>query len=247
MVEEMSITVNLAEVLRQEIYAQLGKAETEEVNLDRSWMRLGTMLAAFKAQECWRDLDGYASFDEFIGELKNRYHRGRTQLYAYLSVAETLGPVIPAETLEKIGISKAMELKRAMVKSGKQLPEELVTAAEAPTTTIKELRGLVGEALHVTDDRTPGTWFDWGGSFLTPEEKQLFKDAVCVTIRLLDIKKEVPDHIQRKAIFLAWAQEFLGTHSAEVYGPDSNLQDVSHQQAAILLPVSGGREDEASS
>ena len=231
--EHIEVVVNVAELLRQEIYTQLGKAEVEEASLDHSWMKLGVLLAAFKAKECWRELDGYASFDEFIGELKNRYHRGRTQLYAYLSVAETLGPVIPAETLEKIGISKAMELKRAMVKSGKQLPAALVTAALEASTTIKELRGLVGEALNLTDDRTPGTWFDFDGVYFTKDEREEFKAAVILTERLLELSKDLPDHMRRKAIFTAWMQEFVGTHAAEVNGPAMTTTP------AKLLPVGG--------
>ena len=217
--EHIEVVVNVAELLRQEIYTQLGKAEVEEASLDHSWMKLGVLLAAFKAKECWRELDGYVTFDEFIGELKHRYNRGRTQLYAYLGVAETLGPIIPAETLERIGVSKAMELKRAMVKSGKQLPESLIAAAQESTTTIKELRGLVGEALNLADDRTPGTWFDFDGCFFTKDEREEFKAAVVLTERLLELSKDLPDHMRRKAIFTAWMQEFVGTHAAEINGP----------------------------
>lgn len=227
-----AIEISPAMLLRAEIYDQLGKAAANEIVLDQSWMRLGRLLASFKAAECWRELD-YGNFDAFMLELRDKYHRGRTQLWAYLSVAETLGSVIPAETLERIGISKAMELKRAMVRSGKQLPAALVAAAEESTTTIKELRGLVGEALNLTDDRTPGTWFDFDGCFMTKDEREEFKAAVIITEHLLELSRDLPDHMRRKVIFFAWLQEFIGTHAAEVNGPAMTTT------VAKLLPVGG--------
>ena len=227
-----AIELTPAMLLRAEIYQQLEESGSKEYVLDRSWMRLGQLLAQFKKDECWRDT-GYQSFETFMDELRKTHKRGRTQLWAYLSVAETLGPVILAETLEKIGISKAMELKRAMVKSGKQLPESLIAAAQESTTTIKELRGLVGEALNLTDDRTPGTWFDFDGVYFTKDEREEFKAAVILTARLLELSKDLPDHMRRKAIFTAWMQEFVGTHAAEVNGPAMTTTP------AKLLPVGG--------
>ena len=43
--EHIEVVVNVAELLRQEIYTQLGKAEVEEASLDHSWMKLGVLLA----------------------------------------------------------------------------------------------------------------------------------------------------------------------------------------------------------
>ena len=228
-----AIELTPAMLLRAEIYQQLEESGSKEYVLDRSWMRLGQLLAQFKKDECWRDT-GYQSFETFMDELRKTHKRGRSQLWAYLSVAETLGPAIDSSTLEEIGISKAGVLKNALKKSEKKtLPQDLIDAAKRRLVTAKELRVMAAEAMNVEMKPDNGTWFDWGGSYLTPEDRKLFKEAVEVTLRVLDIQKHVPDHVQRKEVFLAWAQEFLGTHAAEVNGPAMTTTP------AKLLPVGG--------
>ena len=211
-----------AEGLRQDIYDQLGQIGKAENSLEHSYVRLGAMLCAFKAGEYWRDLasmDGviYPNFDAFMLELRDHFQKGRTQLWSYLGVAEKLLPLVSAEKLDAMGISKALELQR-VVKRGQKLTPEAVAEAVAPETTIKQLRASLAEMYQIVDDRPTGTWFDFDGAFFTSEEKKEFEDAVRVTVMLLGLKKEIPAHIQRKEIFLAWAREFLGTHSADVYG-----------------------------
>ncbi len=206
-----------AELLRLKIFTELEGTTVACFALEQSWVRLGVLLSEFKQQEHWRSL-GYQTFDDFISELKSKFNRGRTVLYGYLAVAEVLLPTMSADALEKMGISKALELKRAMKKlDGKPLPAGLLEAALDPSKTTTELRGAIGSALHITEE-PKGTWFDWGGSFLSKEERAFMKEAFCVTIGLLGIKQDIPEHIQRKAVFTAWAEEFYGTHSSEFYG-----------------------------
>src|SRR5208282_3852661 len=208
----------VAEHARLEIYGQLGEATKNEVVLEASWMRLGKLLAEFKAAEHWRLL-GYETFPKFMLELRDKYNRGKTQLWNYLTVAEKLLPLYPAEKLEAMGISKAMEFARALGNSKTVLPQEIIDKATEQGTTIKKLRGLIGVAQHGGVAPEQSSWFDWGGSFLTAGEKEEIKEAIRVTIRLLGIAPHVPEHIQRKEIFLAWAKEFYGTYASEVFGP----------------------------
>ncbi len=220
----MSTTLNTfgvtAEELRAAIYGQLGETVVKETELDHSYARLGHLLAAFKAGEYWRGL-AYPNFDAFMLELRERFNRGRSQLYAYLSVAEKLLPLMSADDLDSMGISKAQEIKRAVCGvPGRKLTTEIIAAALNPKTTGKELRAVLAEAYNITDDNRPkGAWFDFGGAYLSSEERKLFVDTVKMTTALLGLKKETPEHIQRREILLAWASEFMGTHAVEVYGP----------------------------
>ncbi len=216
--------------LRRRIYNVLENSTAGEFALEQSWTRLGVLLSAFKAQESWRPL-GYVTFDDFITELKMKFKRGRTVLYGYLSCAEVLLPIIGAEKLEQMGISKSLELKRAVKKlENKPLPPALLEAALDASKTTKELRATIGQALNLTPDEK-GVWFDWGGSFLSKEERAFMKEVFSVTKALLGIKADVPEHIQRKAIFTAWAEEFYGTHSSEFYGQNSS----SRNSPAVLV------------
>jgi hypothetical protein len=219
--------------LRQRIYHELGAIVPMEANLEHSYIRLGNLLAAFKHEECWRELPAsngqpYANFDAFMYELRDLYHRGRTQLWAYLSVAEKLLPLVDAETLDKIGISKAQELKRALA-PGRVLTPEIIDVAANPKTTIKELRATLYATFNITDDNRPvGQWFDFGGAYLTPDERKEFIEFVKVASAILCLKRETADWIQRKECLMAAAREFLGTHAAEVYGPgvEQNVEPV---------------------
>ena|SRR5208337_2418648 len=208
-----------AEALRVRIFNELEGTSVACFALEQSWTRLAVMLAEFKSRECWRMYpDLYKTFDDFMDELRHRFKRGRTMLYGYLSVAENLLPTIGADKLEQMGISKALELKRALKKlNGKPMPNELVVAALDPSKTTKELRGDIGKALNLTPDET-GTWFDCGGFFITAEERAEFKEAFLATEGLLGLNTTTPDHIRRKEVILTWMREWWGTHAAEFNG-----------------------------
>lgn len=218
-----------AQGLRERIYTELGRIGVAEGTLEHSYVRLGSALAEFKRGEYWRDLKSakgtaYLNLDEFMVELRERYRKGRTQLWAYLSVCEKLLPSIPAVKLDEIGISKAQELKRALkYVPNRQFAENVITTAADSKVTIKELRAVLHETYEIVDDGRPaGTWFDFGGAYLTTEERKEFVDAIRVCVRVLGLKKETADWIQRKECLLAMAREFLGTHAADVYGPEAS-------------------------
>jgi hypothetical protein len=229
-----------ASELRRRIYNVLENTTVTAFALEQSWTRLGVMLAEFKAQECWREFpELYKTFDDFMEELKVRFKRGRTQLWGYLSVAEKLLPTIDAATLEQMGISKALELKRAMKRlEGKPLPQELLAAALDPAKTTKELRGDIGKALNMSPEPA-GTWIDLDGFFVTPDERKEFKEAYIATEGLLGLKRELPPHIIRKEVFLCWMREWWGTHAAEFNGAPQvpNAAPVLLQQYDNLAKV----------
>lgn len=212
-----------AEFRRQAIYDLLAQNTAQEVQLEMNWLKMGRMLTEFKAAEAWRGLAGpegklYLGFDDFMLELRDRWNRGKSTLWAYQACAEKLLPLIPAETLDEIGITKAQELKRA-VGLGIKLDDVVIEAARCKATTVKELRGILAQLLNVPDDRMPGAWFDFDGTYLTKEERTEFKECWEMTVRLLGLKQEQSVVFHRHEIFLAWIREFAGTHYADVYGP----------------------------
>ena len=224
------LVLSAAAAIRDELYRQMESLAASECTLARSYVRFGKSLLQFKQQECWRAL-GYESFNAFVTELVTKWGRKRTQIYAYLSVVEVLLPTIPAEQLEAMGISKATELKYALEKQHKtdasaRIPEDVVLAALNRNTTGKELRAMIGNAFNQTDDREAGTWYDCDGFYMTAEERKEYAAAVKMTIIQLGLKKEIAEHIQRKAVYMAWMQEYFATHAAEVYGagaPENQL------------------------
>lgn len=181
-------------------------------------------MAGVKRDELWRDEmnsvgDPYIGFEAFMSDMGTRYRRSVSQLYAYMGVAEKLLPFISFANLDKMGITKATELKRAASKINMALPESVIEAALKSETTAKEVRALLFESLNLGPDNRPtGTYFDFGGAVLSSEERAEFVEFIKVAKAVLDIPKAMPEWLQRKEIILWAAREFTATHAPEVYG-----------------------------
>lgn len=201
-----------------QLYREMDKACAGEVALEKNWMRVGQLIVKCKQTEDWRG-KGFESFEKFMQFLRERYQRGKTQLWGYMTVAEHLLPIMPEEQLQAIGISKALEIRRAMAKAERtDVPKELLAQAAAGTISTEQLKAELSRAFNTTPDEK-GTWRDTGGFFATKDEWDEWTRAVKMTVKLLNIAPHVPDHIQRKEILLHWAREFYATHAHDVYGP----------------------------
>lgn len=220
-----------AESARQDIYDNLEAIAVDEVRLDHSYARLGAMLLEFRRDECWRPL-GYESFGKFLQEIHTKFNRDTSTLHGYIGVAEKLLPFVDAATLDQIGISKALEIKRALSISGRALTPEVIEAARDSSQTVKQLRAMLHEAYSLPADlRGEGaTWFDFGGAWMTPSEKKEFLEAVTVMKRALGLTKSTPEWLQRKEILCFAMREAFATHAPAVYGtqpaPEPNVDSV---------------------
>ena len=205
--------------LQSEIYTELASLAAKENELDHSYVRLGALLVLYKQSESWR-AHGYANFDDFMEGLRARFNRARKTLYKYLGVVENLLPVVTAEDLNDIGISKAMELKYALSFPGRKITPEVLAAAKDENVTVKQLRAVLHLEYTLPPDQRPtGTWFDCGGWYMDKEERVEFVEAIKVGMAVLGIRKETPEWQQRKLIIMTALQEFLAAHGPEVYGP----------------------------
>lgn len=202
--------------LRAAIEAELTGALGKEEDLSRSYVRLGVLLYQFREKEAWRALN-YSGFNHFISEMGERFDRGRTQLYSYISTVEKLLPQVSAETLEQIGTSKAQALVRAQRSSGgRLLPESVLDAARDPKVTANQLRTLAYEAYDVhLPDTEKGVWVDLG-FYASFDEREILKRAFRTAERTDPvIGKELPDHVRRKEAILRWALDYLSSFEAQ--------------------------------
>ena len=215
-----------AALLKQaEIDELLGQISVHELRLSKSFARLASRLKEMKVNQYWMSL-GYDKFTSYFEVVRGKIGRERSQMYAILSVAETLLPLLTEGQLEEVGISKAHELKR-LVKEGGNIesniadprgPEgqivRIMDYASDPKVTTKQLHVKVNELLHVTED-VQGTWADMGGFYITPDEKKEVDLFWEVGRRLLAPKDEQQDHVWKKIVFLDAVREALGTWLAE--------------------------------
>lgn len=223
----------MANELLDKIHAQLGAAVLNETILEKSWMELGQTLLLVRDTEEWQAA-GFESFAQFMMGLREKYKRGKTQLWNYLTVAESLLPTISALALEDMGISKAIELKRALRKTGKAIPTEIVQAATNSATSAGDIRKLLGNAFNIAPD-DKSKWYDLDGIFMTVEEREEFKETVLLTKAEMDISPATPEHVRRKMVWFAWMQEYRATHLPEQNAPEEK----QNTPATLLLPAHG--------
>lgn len=203
----------------------LNSISAHELRLAKSYARLGSKLKEMKSNFYWMSL-GYNRFSEYLEFIRGRIGRERSQVYAILSVAETLLPAMTEEQLETVGITKAHELRR-LVNHGGSLEATFGVAIMAgdaswgeevrimdyaadPKVTAKQLRVKVNEILHVHED-VGGLWYDPQGFYATTDERKEIEQFWSWGKTFLQIKDEQPDHAWKKEVFMAAVRECLGS------------------------------------
>ena len=181
---------------------------------EQNWVKLGSLISKVRQKKYWHSY-GFTSFGSYVASLEPKVWRKRSQVYLCVGVIEKLENQIPLADLEKMGISKAYELKKYATESGKIVPEDLIKTALDPETDLTELKATVADALHKSPDEK-GTWFDFGGFYVTPDEKQQIEDIVELA-KSVDpaIPHNIPEHVIRKEVFMRLIMEFQATYAGQ--------------------------------
>jgi hypothetical protein len=207
---------------RDEIDALLGSINAHELKLAHSYARLGSLLRTVKNEQYWIAY-GYERFSSYLQFICEKINRQRSQVYAILTVAETLLPHLSEDQLQVIGINKAHELRR-LVKEGGTItawthsfengPEgesiRLMDYAADPKVTAAQLRIKVNELLHAHEG-PKGNWIDLGGFYLDAGERKEVEDFWGQGRQVLELGSEQSDHVWKKQVFLAAVRECLGS------------------------------------
>jgi len=205
----------------------LNSISAHELRLAKSYARLGSKLKEMKSNFYWMSL-GYNRFSEYLEFIRGRIGRERSQVYAILSVAETLLPAMTEEQLETVGITKAHELRRLVNQGGNlhapAFPDDvtwdavdfvqIMDYAADPKVTAKQLRVKVNELLHVHED-VQGLWYDLPGFYATPDERKEIEQFWELGRKLLAPMDEQQDHVWKKIVFLDAVRESYGTWVVE--------------------------------
>jgi hypothetical protein len=200
-----------------EIDVLLGQISSHEMRLASSYARLGGLLREVKLQQYWIAL-GYDRFSSYLESIRGKIDRQRSQMYAILSVAEALLPLMSEEQMEKIGITKSHELRRLVLQGGSIETVISLSAAECyplweyasdPNVTAAQLRVKVNELLHIHE--TPsGLWFELPGFYATPDERKEISAFWELGRKVLQIASEKEYEIH-KEVFLAATRECRST------------------------------------
>jgi hypothetical protein len=203
-----------SEQVKQQIDDTLQRISDHQWTLGKAYVRLGCLSLEVRENKYWSSW-GYPSFGSFVDSIKDRLDRGRSTVYATISVAERLLPHVLEADLERMGISRAQELARFVKQSGRKVTPRLLLMALDDSRTIEELHSAVLEELQEKGEVKGKWWAPFAGSYYTPEEKLEVQQAMSAARNVLGLGVEVPDHQAHKLILLAFAQEFQSSNPME--------------------------------
>jgi hypothetical protein len=200
-----------AHKIHQQILAIMNEAHAKEAELQSSYIKLGSLIFTMQAKSLWIPLN-YSTWTEYFTFLQEKFDSSRSSLYAYMSIAKTLQPIVGEKKLLDMGVTKAGDLKKAVVASGKAPSPEILAQAVNPKISTKQFRQDLFEEMHVKDHNEKGTWFDMGGFYLTPDEKIELLETLDLAKNIdPPIPNSLPEHVQRKAAIMRLVHEFKST------------------------------------
>jgi hypothetical protein len=207
--------------LANEIESEVLRVIANEISVSRGYAKLARLLVIFKFNEGWRET-GHGSFNAYLLSLKEKYDRSSQALYHYVTVAERLLPSVGEEGLDRMGITKAIEIVKASRRAKKDVPKELIDAALLDSNGTAEIRALAFKVFEFDGQDLPrGKYLDLGGFYVDEEQYETFKEAYRISARKLNLPADMPDWQKKQKTFLFWAQEISGTYAAEVYGEEA--------------------------
>lgn len=204
-----------AESLLARVDNLLDKTRQTQEQLYRNFVEVGIALNEVKGSRAWM-LRGH-SFDAYLMSCQDRFGRKRTSLYSYTAIAETLSGSIPHKQLIGMGISKCQSLAQYVKKAGKQPTPEMILAASDPKIGVDEFQAKVYS--EMSDAPEKGKWFDFGGAYLTPDEKaEILRGFDVAANTDPAIPQNIPDWSRTKQIMQRFVQEFIATYEPVLQG-----------------------------
>lgn len=196
----------------EQIDSLINRLLSKEGELDHGYAKLGLLLVEVSEQELWREA-GFKSFDTYLSTLIERYHKGRTQLYAFFTSVREMKPYLTEGQMNDMGITKLSELKKATKRLGFPPNNAVIDVALDPKATVSDVRKAVAQNHQLSPEEQKGTWLDLGGFMVSDEEKLVIREAFEASWRTDPVvQKSVKNEIRTKEGLLRMAMEYLSVH-----------------------------------
>jgi len=203
-----------AVAIKEKIELLIVQISDNQWNLGKKFVELGQALLEVRSQKYWEGW-GYETFGAFIDMVTEKLDRGRAQIYGYMGTVEKLLPSIGEDQLVEMGISKANDLAR-VIRAGKVIPPALFAKAIDPEIDVSEFKAAVLAEIHQENPEN-GRWFDPGGFYVTPEEKEEILRGFDIAARTDPvIASDLPDWARRKEVMQRLVREYLATYESAV-------------------------------
>lgn len=192
------------EALLARVDTLLDDARIGQQRLHENYVEIGLAMLEVKTMKAW--LVRTHSWDAYVLVCGQRLGKKRTALYGYTSVAEQLGPHVAPKQLVTMGISKSQPLAAYVKTSGKQPSPALLEAALDASVGVEEFRAALSEARHEKPEGE-GKWFDLGGFYCTPPEREEIERAFRYAAVMDEIPENEAETVVRKRTIQALARE----------------------------------------
>ena len=208
-----------AKALLAKVDGLLDDARNGRDSLHRTYVEIGLALDEVENTKAW--MVRHRSYDSYIKEhCEPKFGKSRTQLYGARAAAKYLLPEVSKEKLIEIGISRAMQLASYVKTTGKPAGVLLDKALD-PKVDVDQFKAAIAEAKHERPEK--GKWFDLGGFFCTPEEKEEIERGFKAAVEQGPLPQEASEWFVRKTVIQRLVMEFLSTYGA---APNANMQQV---------------------
>ena len=204
--------INAEERLRVVNYEAASLAAAEGA-CESGYAHLGWLLFEVAELQLWRL--NYTTFKDYLRSVSEVSKKTVAQLHRYFLTVRDLSDTFSAAQLETIGITKAMQLRKAK-DYAIILPKIIAEAALDSRITTQDLKKIISTTLKLPED--DGDWFDLGAEFyVNPEERATIEAAVRAAEQCDPVTKKTIDiSMQRKDVVLKWCMEFLATYGETV-------------------------------
>lgn len=203
--------VNADEILRR-VIKHAGQMALVDEQGERGYAHLGWMLLEVADMQYWRV--NYDTFRAYLEDVSRIAKKTPDQLRLYFLTVRDLSDTFTAKQLEDMGITKAIQLRKAK-DYALVLPQVIVEAALSPAVTSRELRKIISTTLRMSEEE--GDWMDCEMEFMVDsEQRATIAQAIDVAMHTEPLTKStISKSAQMLDVMLKFAQEFLGAHSGD--------------------------------
>lgn len=206
--QEFAEIIERGPTVLAEIESRLSELAASEVNFSRLRIRIGMLLKEVQDNKYWQE--SHESFGAYVESLEAKFHRSRTQCYAYLKLTNELLPLVGEDKLVEMSVSKAQLLSRCKKNTGSLPSPEVIEMASNSGVSTKAFRQVLLDAKKLPDIPQDGRHHSLE-YFATADQQKTINDALLSVKRTENLSGT--DEVQMGQALEAMSQEYLAANS----------------------------------
>src|ERR1700679_1273456 len=157
----------------------------DENGIERGYAHLGWMILEVSEMRYWTVK--FKNFRDYLKNVAESSKKSVAQLNMYHLTVRELSDTFPIESLEKMGITKAVKLRGAK-DYALVLPQSIINAALDPNVTAAGLKKVISTELKMPEE--DGDYMDCEMEFMvTPDQRALITETIDIAKRTEPLTK----------------------------------------------------------